>query len=104
MRLHNEYTFAKGWTDSLSGRIKQDEPLWYLQAEELGADAALLGKNITRVFEMATDWNALIRLDGKVLRFAKDSRLTSLIYLNRGGRVHGRALTFGRNSQRACLQ
>lgn len=38
-------------------------PLFYLQAEDLGISAALLGANIKRVFEMATDWNAVILLD-----------------------------------------
>ncbi|KAF5713584.1 TOB3 (member of AAA-ATPase family) [Fusarium mundagurra] len=38
-------------------------PLFYLQAEDLGINAAALGANIKRVFEMATEWNAVILLD-----------------------------------------
>ncbi|KAK1245574.1 hypothetical protein MKX08_005203 [Trichoderma sp. CBMAI-0020] len=38
-------------------------PLFYLQAEDLGISASDLGANIKRVFEMATDWNAVILLD-----------------------------------------
>ena len=40
-------------------------PLYYLQAEELGTNATVLSKNIKKVFEMATEWNAVILLDGK---------------------------------------
>jgi SpoVK/Ycf46/Vps4 family AAA+-type ATPase len=42
---------------------KTHRPLYYLQAEELGTDAAFLGPNIKKVFEMATEWNAVILLD-----------------------------------------
>jgi hypothetical protein len=38
-------------------------PLFYLQAEDLGVNAAVLGANVKRVFEMATEWNAVILLD-----------------------------------------
>ena len=38
-------------------------PLFYLQAEDLGISAAALGANVKRVFEMATDWDAVILLD-----------------------------------------
>ncbi|KAK3945706.1 putative aaa family protein [Diplogelasinospora grovesii] len=38
-------------------------PLFYLQAEDLGVNAAVLGANIKRVFQMATEWNAVILLD-----------------------------------------
>ncbi|KAK1761536.1 ATP-dependent zinc metalloprotease YME1L1 [Echria macrotheca] len=38
-------------------------PLFYLQAEDLGINAALLGANIKKVFEMATEWDAVILLD-----------------------------------------
>src|SRR3954462_3695812 len=38
-------------------------PLFYLQAEDLGINAAILGANIKKVFEMATEWNAVILLD-----------------------------------------
>ncbi|CVL10632.1 related to TOB3 (member of AAA-ATPase family) [Fusarium proliferatum] len=38
-------------------------PLFYLQAEDLGINAAALGANIKKVFEMATEWNAVILLD-----------------------------------------
>jgi len=38
-------------------------PLFYLQAEDLGINAAALGANVKKVFEMATEWNAVILLD-----------------------------------------
>ena len=38
-------------------------PLFYLQAEDLGINAAVLGANIKKVFEMATEWEAVILLD-----------------------------------------
>jgi len=37
--------------------------LYYLQAEDLGTNAAYLGPKIKKVFEMATEWNAFILLD-----------------------------------------
>lgn len=42
---------------------KSRRPLYYLQAEDLGINAAQLGKNIKKVFEMATEWDAVILLD-----------------------------------------
>jgi SpoVK/Ycf46/Vps4 family AAA+-type ATPase len=42
---------------------KTRRPLYYLQAEDLGINAALLGANIKKVFEMATEWDAVILLD-----------------------------------------
>lgn len=38
-------------------------PLFHLQAEDLGISASTLGANLKKVFEMATDWNAVILLD-----------------------------------------
>lgn len=38
-------------------------PLFHLQAEDLGISASTLGENLKKVFEMATDWNAVILLD-----------------------------------------
>jgi SpoVK/Ycf46/Vps4 family AAA+-type ATPase len=38
-------------------------PLFYLQAEDLGINAAVLGANIKKVFQMATEWDAVILLD-----------------------------------------
>ena len=38
-------------------------PLFYLQAEDLGINAAALGENVKKVFEMATEWDAVILLD-----------------------------------------
>ncbi|KAK0102745.1 hypothetical protein ONS95_006343 [Cadophora gregata] len=38
-------------------------PLYYLQAEDLGTDASKLGPKIKKVFEMATEWDAVILLD-----------------------------------------
>jgi len=46
---------------------KTRRPLYYLQAEELGTNATELGKNIKQVFQMATEWNAVILLDGKLI-------------------------------------
>ena len=45
-------------------------PLYYLHAEELGTKADLLGEKVKKVFEMATDWNAVILLDGKPMKGA----------------------------------
>lgn len=42
---------------------KTRRPLYYLQAEDLGTDAARLGPKIKKVFEMATEWDAVILLD-----------------------------------------
>jgi SpoVK/Ycf46/Vps4 family AAA+-type ATPase len=42
---------------------KTRRPLYYLQAEDLGTNAAFLGPKIKKVFEMATEWNAVILLD-----------------------------------------
>ncbi|ODA77245.1 hypothetical protein RJ55_06872 [Drechmeria coniospora] len=39
------------------------KPLYYLQAEDLGLNAAALCANIKRVFQMATEWDAVILLD-----------------------------------------
>jgi hypothetical protein len=44
---------------------KTRRPLYYLQAEDLGTNAAHLGPKIKKVFEMATEWDAVILLDGK---------------------------------------
>lgn len=38
-------------------------PLFYLQAEDLGISAATLGTKIKKVFEMATEWDAVVLLD-----------------------------------------
>ncbi|OLN88257.1 Vacuolar protein sorting-associated protein 4B [Colletotrichum chlorophyti] len=38
-------------------------PLFYLQAEDLGINPSTLGAKIKRVFEMATEWDAVILLD-----------------------------------------
>ena len=45
---------------------KTRRPLYYLQAEELGTNATELGKKVKKVFEMATEWNAVILLDGEL--------------------------------------
>jgi SpoVK/Ycf46/Vps4 family AAA+-type ATPase len=42
---------------------KTRRPLYYLQAEDLGINAALLGAKLKTIFEMATEWNAVILLD-----------------------------------------
>ncbi|KAH6677011.1 ATPase [Plectosphaerella plurivora] len=47
--------------EAVADRTKR--PLFYLQAEDLGISAATLGANIKRVFEMATDWDAVVLLD-----------------------------------------
>ncbi|KAK4159877.1 ATP-dependent zinc metalloprotease YME1L1 [Cladorrhinum sp. PSN259] len=47
--------------EAVADRTKR--PLFYLQAEDLGTNAAILGANIKRVFQMATEWDAVILLD-----------------------------------------
>jgi SpoVK/Ycf46/Vps4 family AAA+-type ATPase len=47
--------------ESVADRTRR--PLFYLQAEDLGINAAVLGANIKKVFEMATEWDAVILLD-----------------------------------------
>lgn len=42
---------------------KTRHPLYYLQAEDLGTNAAHLDPKIKKVFEMATEWDAVILLD-----------------------------------------
>ena len=42
---------------------KTRRPLYYLQAEDLGTNPSILGPKIKKVFEMATEWNAVILLD-----------------------------------------
>lgn len=42
---------------------KTRRPLYYLQAEDLGINASVLGANLKKVFEMATEWDAVILLD-----------------------------------------
>ncbi|GAB1313688.1 26S protease regulatory subunit [Madurella fahalii] len=42
---------------------RTQRPLFYLQAEDLGINAAVLGANIKKVFQMATEWDAVILLD-----------------------------------------
>ncbi|KAH6676253.1 ATPase [Halenospora varia] len=42
---------------------KTRRPLYYLQAEDLGTNASHLGPKIKKVFEMATEWDAVILLD-----------------------------------------
>jgi hypothetical protein len=42
---------------------KTRRPLYYLQAEDLGINASVLGANIKKVFEMATEWDAVVLLD-----------------------------------------
>ena len=44
-------------------------PLYYLHAEELGTKADVLGEKVKTVFEMATEWNAVILLDGTIGTF-----------------------------------
>lgn len=46
-------------------------PLFYLQAEDLGISPATLGANIKKVFEMATEWDAVILLDEADVFMAK---------------------------------
>ncbi|CAI4217141.1 unnamed protein product [Parascedosporium putredinis] len=42
---------------------KTRRPLLYLQAEDLGINAASLGANLKRLLSMATDWKAVVLLD-----------------------------------------
>jgi SpoVK/Ycf46/Vps4 family AAA+-type ATPase len=46
-------------------------PLYYLQAEELGINGGTLGPNIKKIFEMATEWDAVILLDEADVFMAK---------------------------------
>lgn len=50
---------------------KTRRPLYYLQAEDLGTNAAVLGPKIKKVFEMAKEWNAVILLDEADVFMAK---------------------------------
>ncbi|RDW76993.1 ATPase-2 [Coleophoma cylindrospora] len=52
---------------------KTRRPLYYLQAEDLGTNATYLGPKIKKVFEMATEWNAVILLDEADVFMAKRS-------------------------------
>lgn len=42
---------------------KTRRPFYHLQAEDLGISAALLGAKLKKVFEIATEWDAVILLD-----------------------------------------
>ena len=42
---------------------KTRRPFYHLQAEDLGINAALLGERLKKIFEMATEWDAVILLD-----------------------------------------
>jgi SpoVK/Ycf46/Vps4 family AAA+-type ATPase len=54
-----------------------------LQAEDLGIDASTLGRNIKKVFEMATEWDAVVLLDEADVfmaqRSPKDIRRNELV-------------------------
>ena len=50
---------------------KTRRPLYYLQAEDLGTNATVLGSKIKKVFEMATEWDAVILLDEADVFMAK---------------------------------
>lgn len=71
---------------------KTRRPLYYLQAEELGTNATKLGEKVKKVFEMATEWNAVILLDGKSIRLRPGPGVTDR--KPRGRRLHGE--TFAR--------
>jgi hypothetical protein len=62
---------------------KTRRPLYYLQAEDLGIDASTLGRNIKKVFEMATEWDAVVLLDEADVfmaqRSPKDIRRNELV-------------------------
>ncbi|RGP70879.1 hypothetical protein FLONG3_7335 [Fusarium longipes] len=49
-------------------------PLFYLQTEDLDVGPATLGANIKRIFEMATEWNAIILLDEADVFLAQRNR------------------------------
>jgi len=57
--------------------------LYYLQAEDLGIDASTLGRNNKKVFEMATEWDAVVLLDEADVfmaqRSPKDIRRNELV-------------------------
>jgi hypothetical protein len=54
-----------------------------LQAEDLGIDASTLGRNIKKVFEMATEWDTVVLLDEADVfmaqRSPKDIRRNELV-------------------------
>ena len=56
-------------TESVADKTRR--PLYYLQAEDLGTNAAHLGPKIKKVFEMATEWDAVILLDGESAQILK---------------------------------
>ncbi|KAH8750076.1 P-loop containing nucleoside triphosphate hydrolase protein [Hyaloscypha finlandica] len=62
---------------------KTRRPLYYLQAEDLGIDASTLGRNNKKVFEMATEWDAVVLLDEADVfmaqRSPKDIRRNELV-------------------------
>ena len=43
---------------------KARRPLQYLHAEDIGTQASSTGKNLTKVFDLASEWNSMILLDG----------------------------------------
>jgi hypothetical protein len=43
---------------------KTRSPLYYLQAEDLGTSTSGLSSKVKKVFKMATEWDAVILLDG----------------------------------------
>jgi len=81
---------------------KTRRPLYYLQAEELGTNAKSLGEKVKKVFEMATEWNAVILLDGKPTRLRSDSGVTK--FKPRGGRLHGKTFARRRRKKRTRIE
>jgi DNA polymerase III delta prime subunit len=60
---HSSHSFGH-WLIWASVADKTRRPLYYLQAEDLGTNPAILGPRIKKVFAMATEWDAVILLDG----------------------------------------
>jgi hypothetical protein len=60
---------------------KTRRPLYYLQAEDLGTNPSILGPKIKKVFEMATEWNAVVLLD-EVSKTSTNFWLVTMISLN----------------------
>ena len=43
---------------------KARRPLQYLHAEDLDTRASLTGQTLTKIFDLALEWNSLILIDG----------------------------------------
>lgn len=57
---------------------KARRPLQYLHAEDIGTQANSTGRNLSKVFELASEWNSMILLDGES-QFDSDTFVDPLI-------------------------